>query len=64
MNFRGARDITAASGTQEFEVSADSILEALEKFKNNEGLLVCSDCEVIDLGEWDLDSIWEEPDED
>lgn len=60
MKFRCVRDIKAASGTQEFQVEAATIDEAEQMFKRGEGELVASECEVTDLYEYDLDSIWQE----
>lgn len=60
MKFRCVREIVSAEGSQEFEVEAKSIEEAKEKFKSGGGELVSSDCEVMDLSDYDLDSVWEE----
>ena len=60
MKFRCLREIVAASGDQEFEVEADSEEEARELFRQGRGELVVNNCEVTDLGEYDLDNIWEE----
>ena len=58
--FRCVRDIKAAAGTQEFEVDALNENAAREKFRRGEGVLVATECEVMDLGKYDLDSIWQE----
>lgn len=60
MKFRCPREIKEASGDQEFEVEADSIEQARELFAAGGGELVANNCEVTDLGEYDLDSIWQE----
>ena len=52
--------IVSAGGTQEFEVEADNLEEARAKFEQGDGKLVEDYCEVMDLDDYDLDSIWEE----
>lgn len=54
------RPITAADGYQEFTVEAESAEEAKELFERGEGELTFTECEVLDLGEYDLDTIHEE----
>ena len=58
--FRCEREIIAASGSQEFEVEAVDIDEARELFKSGKGEMVESDCEVTDLADYDLDTLYQE----
>lgn len=60
MKFRCQRNIDKAEGTQDFEVEAESEDEAREMFQAGKGELVETDCEVIDLSEYDLSSMWME----
>lgn len=60
MKYRCTREVISAGGDQEFEVEADSLEEARGLFKSGEGVLVRCNAEVINLGEYDLEGIWEE----
>ena len=57
--FEIVREIVSASGTQTFQVDADSVQDALEKFQNGESSIVNDDCEVTELADFDLDDIYQ-----
>lgn len=57
--YRCTRSIKDASGEQEFEVIATDPGFAEMMFVQGLGELVETECEITDLGEYDLDSIWE-----
>ena len=58
--FRCMRGIKSANGHQEFEVEAEDEESARELFEADRGELVSTECEIDDLEEYDLDSIWED----
>lgn len=60
MKYRCTRDAISVGGDQEFEVEADSIEEAREKFARGEGEFVADNTEISCLSPYDLDSIWQE----
>lgn len=59
MKFRCTREVVAAAGDQEFEVEAETLAEARGLFGSGAGTMVADDSEITDLGEYELDSIWE-----
>jgi len=54
------RDVVACGGDQEFAVVADNLSEARKLFAAGKGELAADNSEVVALGEYDLNSIWEE----
>ncbi|MBT4091416.1 MAG: DUF1381 domain-containing protein [Deltaproteobacteria bacterium] len=60
MKYNVEREVTAARGWQTFQVEADSLEEAKEKFLNGEAVIVAEEIEVLSLSKWDFDEIYEE----
>ncbi len=52
------RDVTSASGTQTFMVTAENEEEAKGKFLREEGDIFSNDVEVLDLGPYDFDTLY------
>lgn len=53
------RDITDASGTQTYKVSADNMKEARKKFENGEGEFVDEDVNIDSISDIDECNIYE-----
>lgn len=51
-------EVKSCNGNQEFIVEADSIEEAIEKFKNGEGEFLSEEIEVMDFEEIDVSAIY------
>ena len=60
MRYFCPKEIVAASGDQVFFVEAENEDDARELFANGGGELHHSECEVTDLSEFDLNTIWPE----
>lgn len=57
MKYTCWREIREVSGSQSFEVNANSEGEARKLFAEGGGVLVESECEVVSLDDYDLDTI-------
>jgi len=58
--FYCTRDAIDCGGHQEFMVEAETLEEARELFKSGKGEFVADETEIINLGEYDLDAVWED----
>lgn len=58
MKYRVDKIVIDASGTQTFEVKANTLAEACRKFKGGNGELVGESVEVVVENDIDIEDIW------